>query len=76
MSPDQVHPVIEALCLGLCLAGENGDTEAEEKFNKALLAFTELSYERGRFTRENELMRTDINWLRTQLTNLTERLPK
>lgn len=59
--------VIEALCLGLSLAGENGDAEADEKFNKALSAFTDMSYERGRFTSENELMRKEVERLRNEL---------
>jgi hypothetical protein len=60
------NKVIEALCLGLQFANDRGDQEAAVCMNDALSTFTELAYERGRFTRENELMRIDIEWLRNE----------
>lgn len=59
--------VIEALCLGLNLANSVGDANKAELFNEALSSFTSLSYERGKFTRENELLRADVEWLRNEV---------
>lgn len=66
-SPANVRLVIEALCEGLNLANSVGDANKAELFNEALSSFTSLSYERGKFTRENELLRADVEWLRNEV---------
>jgi hypothetical protein len=66
-TPANVRLVIEALCEGLNLANDVGDANKAELFNEALSSFTSLSYERGKFTRENELLRADVEWLRNEV---------
>lgn len=69
-APPAVRLVIEALCEGLNLANGVGDANKAELFNEALSSFTSLSYERGKFTRENELLRTEVERLRNEAKEL------
>jgi hypothetical protein len=71
---DVSRKVIDALCLGLNLANAIQDSEFREKavrcLNEALVSFNNTAYELGRFDRENELLRIDIERLRKEVNEL------
>lgn len=63
--------VTETLWLGLRFAIIEEDNEA---FNRAISAMNSISYRNGCITSENNKMRTEIEWLRSEVNELIKEL--